>query len=54
MLPGLVQKYGYDYSAIKTVFDIYKIEDTKRQEMLNQIIKLIGIINQERHKGDGI
>jgi uncharacterized protein (UPF0335 family) len=54
MLPGLVQKYGYDYSAIKTVFDIYKIEDTKRQEMLTLIIKLIRIVDQERHKGDGM
>ena len=39
---------GYDYNAIKVVFDIHEIEQARRQGMLASITRLIDIISAER------
>lgn len=48
MLPGLLRMEGYDFNAIRIVFDVYGIEQKRRPEMLEQIIKIIGVIDAER------
>lgn len=48
MLPGLMRMEGYDYNAIRIVFDIYEIDQERRQEMFTGITRLIDIISTER------
>jgi hypothetical protein len=48
MFPGLIQQHGYDYNAIQVVLDSQNIEISERPRILEQIIKLIGVIETER------
>ncbi|MFH2076953.1 MAG: hypothetical protein ABIJ57_16705 [Pseudomonadota bacterium] len=48
MLPGLVREDGFDYAAIQVVFDAHAIDQDRRPTMLNQTIKLIGVVDAER------
>ncbi|MFH2076785.1 MAG: hypothetical protein ABIJ57_15835 [Pseudomonadota bacterium] len=45
---GLLRTDGYDYGAIQVVFDIHGIPQARRPEMLNQIVRLIGVVDAER------
>lgn len=50
MQPGLMRMEGYDYNAIGVVFDMYGIEQRRRPEMFETIVKLIKIMDGERRK----
>jgi len=47
MLPGLMRMEGYDYNAIKIVFDIHEIEQARRPQFFKSITSLIDIISAE-------
>lgn len=52
MLPGLIRQDGYDYMAIRVVFNQWEKETGKQSSMtmFRQILKLIDVIETERRK----
>lgn len=51
MLPGLVRgDGGYDYNAIEVVWNAHGIDQARRPDMLNGIVKLITVVHKAREK----
>jgi hypothetical protein len=51
MLPGLINPMGgYDYNAIRVVFDVHNIEQEKRPSLMAQYVKVIEVIDKARQE----
>jgi hypothetical protein len=47
-LPGLLTQTGFDYSALKTVFDIYELPVWTRIYWFEKAVCILGVIQEIR------
>lgn len=50
MMPGLIRRDGYDYTAIEVVLNAHGIEQARRPEMLGKVTRIIDTLEKERRK----
>lgn len=50
MLPGLIRDRGYDYGAIRLIFDVSGLTRHRRAIYIDMIIAVIDVIHKAREK----